>query len=71
MEITGKVIVIAIIWLFRFFGMPQLYNAYYSNRENSKLVFCIILFIAAVISIMRIYRQVQKHKEKEKEDYDL
>ncbi len=68
MEAIGKVAVIALIWVFRFFGMPQLYNLYYSNSRISKWVFCIILMVATGISIARIMRQAKNRPNKKTED---
>lgn len=64
MEIIGKVTVMAVIWIFRFFGMPQLYNLYYSNAKSPKWIFCTILLIATGISIIRIISKRHKNKRK-------
>lgn len=64
MEIIGKITVMAVIWTFRFFGMPQLYNLYYSNAKSPKWIFCIILLIATGTSIIRITSKRHKNKRK-------
>ncbi|MCM1311678.1 MAG: hypothetical protein NC252_02095 [Roseburia sp.] len=68
MEIIGKSAVLAIIWLFRFFGMPQLYNLYYSDTRTPKWLFCIILMAVAGISVARIGRQTKNRRERNAED---
>lgn len=64
MEIIGKITVMAVIWIFRFFGMQQLYNLYYSNAQSPKWIFCTILLIATGISIIRITSKRHKNKRK-------
>lgn len=54
MELAGRLLTIAVIWIFRWFGMPFLYNYYYSHPVVYKVIFTVILIMAVGISVYRI-----------------
>lgn len=63
LQLVGKMMVKGILILFRFFGMPQLHNWYYSIPNASHWLSTLLLMIAVVVSIVRITR---KNKRKMK-----
>jgi len=60
LELAGRVLTLSVIWLFRWFGMPFLYNYYYSHPVVYKIIFTVILMVAVIISVYRIL-----HKNKQ------
>ena len=60
LELAGRVLTLLVIWLFRWFGMPFLYNYYYSHPVVYKIIFTVILMVAVIISVYRIL-----HKNKQ------
>ncbi len=60
LQIVGKGALLLILWIFRFFGMPQPYFYYYSIPNHGRIVFLVLLVIAVVISVVRILRRGKK-----------
>jgi len=52
--ILSKVLVLAALWLFRFFGMPQLWNWFAELDHPDRWRFYIVLIICTSYSIYRI-----------------
>jgi uncharacterized membrane protein YobD (UPF0266 family) len=63
-NVFAKGAVLVTLWLFRIFGMPQLYIWYSHLNHPERWRYYIILVFCTSISIIRILRNNKKAKEK-------
>ena len=56
LETLGRLVVRAVIWLFRLFGMPQLYVAFHNTPNAGHWVSTVLLLVAVAISVTRVLK---------------
>ncbi|MBQ9640557.1 MAG: hypothetical protein IJV06_03250 [Bacteroidaceae bacterium] len=64
LEVIGRFIVTLTLFLFRFFDMEQVADAYYALPRHSFYTFFIILCIVTLVSISRIVMTQRKRAER-------
>ena len=55
-EVLGQISVTLLGWIFRLFGMPQLYYFIHTTPHFHQIIFTILLLIAITISVVNILR---------------
>ena len=68
LQVVGRMLVKSILILFRFFGMPQLNNWFYSIPNATHWLSTFLLLIAVMVSIVRITRKNKRKKTMQKDD---
>ena len=68
LQVVGRMLVKSILILFRFFGMPQLHNWFYSIPNATHWLSTFLLLIAVMVSIVRITRKNKRKKTMQKDD---
>lgn len=56
-EVLGKFVLLCLVWITRFVGMPQLYYLYYGNEVFHHSFSLFILAFVTVNSIVRVVRK--------------
>ena len=57
LQTIGRWAFIGLLWLFRLFGMPQPYFAFYSDANAKHWLSTGLLIIAVAVSVFRILRK--------------
>lgn len=68
LQVIGRMFVKGILLLFRFFGMPQLHNWFYSIPNATHWLSTLLLILAVVVSVGRITRKNKREKTMQKND---
>ena len=60
LQLVGRALIWLVLWIFRFFGMPQPYIWFQSIPNIRHWTFTILLIIAVAISVVRIIKKRDK-----------
>ena len=67
LETVGRLLVLGLIHLLRYFGLHQLYYLYYGHRMSGHWLFAGLLVIALIISLGRLMKRRREIKRKMKD----
>ena len=67
LETVGRMLVLGLIHLLRYFGLHQLYYLYYGHSMSGHWLFAGLLVIALIISLVRLMKRRREIKRKMKD----
>ncbi len=68
LESVGRLLIMGIVHLLRYFGLHQLYYLYYGHANSGHWLFGILLLLAVIISFVRILRKRKATASKEEDE---